>query len=72
MKLKPLNYLYLFFGLVVSSYGLVAIFTQEISASGSQLRGLGWQVVGMPAIFGGILIFIFGVYIIYVSISTKA
>ena len=72
MKLKALNYVHLIFGVILSGYGMLSIFKQEISAPGGMMKGPGWEILSTPAIFGGMAIMLaFGIAIIYFSVTTK-
>ena len=70
--MKGINkYITIAFGTVISSYGAKAMITQEIVSEGSRMRGAGWYMHGTPAIVGGILIFAFGLYFIWLAFKLK-
>ena len=69
--LKKLSWLYRVVSFVLLGYGIKTVITQEISASGSRMRGAGWSLQGNDAILIGSVLILTGIYILYVTITVK-
>ena len=58
------------FGAVVAGYGVKSIINQKIIASGNEFKP-GWQINGDMAVAGGVVLVLFGAYIMYLGYKHK-